>query len=45
MCVYTSLVIYFDAKGDERTMNMRDIEEIVEYAEDRGKKENNEKTV
>lgn len=35
--VYSNLVIYFDKGGNERIVSLRDIKEIVEYAEDRNK--------
>jgi len=37
--VYSSMVIYFDAKGKEHTIPMVFVKEIIEYAEDRTPKE------
>jgi hypothetical protein len=39
VCIYQSLIIYFDEKGNERTLPIHFVEEVVEYAEDRIPKE------
>lgn len=35
VCVYSSIIIFFDAKGHEKTIPMVFVKEVVEYIEDR----------
>ena len=37
VCVYSSIIIFFDKKGHERTIPMVFVKEIIEYVEDRAK--------
>ena len=35
VCVYSSVLIYFDGRGKEHTVPMVFVKEVIEYAEDR----------
>lgn len=35
VCVYSSVLIFFDAKGHEKTIPMVFVKEVIEYVEDR----------
>lgn len=41
--VYQNIVIYYDEKGNERTLPMYFVSEVVEYAEDRYQPKKEEK--